>query len=239
MAPTTKMPTEPQGDMPAHILVVDDDRRLRDLLSTFLRDNGFHVTSARDAADARNKLASISFDLLIVDVMMPGETGFDLTRDLRRTSDLPILMLTAMGDVENRLEGLSSGVDDYLAKPFEPRELVMRAKAILRRARQPAPEPAARLRFGALSYDTGRGELADDSGPVRLTTAESRLLALLAAHPGEAVSRDDLSDAGADAQGLRAVDVQVTRLRRKIEPDPREPRYLQTVRGKGYMLRPD
>ena len=225
------------SDLGPHILVVDDDARLRDLLQRYLSRDGFRVTVAPDAADARNKLAGFDFDLLVLDVMLPGENGFDLTRHLRRDSDVPVLLLTAMTTPEDRIEGLETGADDYLAKPFEPRELLLRIRAILRR-RGPAEAPPERLRLGAHAFDVARGELLRDGEPVHLTTAELTLLRFFAGQPGATVSREDLlPETGANS--LRAVDVQVTRLRRKIEPDPKNPRYLQTVWGRGYVLWPD
>ncbi|HEY9081444.1 response regulator [Magnetovibrio sp.] len=232
------------ADLP-HILVVDDDDRLRELLRKYLSDNGFIVISATDAANARAKLASLAFDLIVLDLMMPGESGLDFAADLRTTSDVPILMLTAMGEAEDRIRGLEHGADDYLTKPFEPRELLLRVNNILKRApqRNDVDEAPRMITMGAASFDLDRGVLKVDDRPVRLTTVEVQLLKVLAERPGEPLSRDDLIErtgAGADASGGgRAVDVQVTRLRRKIEADPKLPRYLQTVRGKGYVLMPD
>jgi two-component system phosphate regulon response regulator OmpR len=227
-----------------HILVVDDDNRLRGLLRKFLSENGFRVSTAGSAAEARKQLESLAFDLLVLDVMMPGENGYALTQALRQTSDVPILMLTALGETDNRIEGLERGADDYLPKPFEPRELVLRLRALLRRARAPvapaAPAaPPAEVKLGELRFDPHRLVLLRGEATVRLTTAEASLLKLLAERPGEVISRETLTERGAIAGGVRAVDVQVTRLRRKIEPDPKLPRYLQTVRGRGYALRPD
>ena len=225
-----------------HILVVDDDARLRELLSRFLGENGFRVTTAKDAADARAKLAGLSFDALVLDVMMPGESGLDLTRSLRAGSDVPVLLLTALGEIENRIDGLAGGADDYLVKPFEPRELVLRLGAILRRARagQPPAAPApTTVALGEYVFDLAREELTKRGRPVRLTGAEISLLKVFAENPGRALSRDELIRRSRIGGNDRTVDVQVTRLRRKIEHDPRLPRYLQTVRGEGYMLRPD
>jgi two-component system, OmpR family, phosphate regulon response regulator OmpR len=224
-------------DLP-HVLVVDDDNRLRDLLRRYLVENGFVVTVARDAADARARLAGFEVDLIVLDVMMPEESGLDLTRDLRRTHDVPILLLTARGGPDDRIAGLEAGADDYLAKPFEPRELVLRINSILRRVPRPPVAPAE-LRLGTLIFNVERDELREGDRPVHLTQAEAALLRALAAAPGTTLSREDLVGRIGIDGGERAVDVQVTRLRRKIEPDPREPRYLQTVRGEGYMLRPD
>ncbi len=220
-----------------HLLVVDDDARLRGLLTRYLTDQGFRVTTAADAADARARLQGLAFDLLILDVMMPGEDGVSLTRHLRGESKVPILLLTAMAEPEHRIHGLEQGADDYLAKPFEPRELVLRIKNILQRVRQPAP--AGTLRFGACRLDLTRAELFDGVSPVRLTEAETALLMALARHLGEPVTRETLSQEANFSGNLRTVDVQITRLRRKLERDPKFPRYLHTVRGTGYVLKPD
>ena len=228
-----------QEDSP-HILVVDDDTRLRDLLSRYLGENGFRVTVARDAADARAKLAGLTFDALVLDVMMPGESGLELTKNLRQTSDVPVLLLTALGETENRIDGLSRGADDYLVKPFEPRELVLRLEAVLRRARIQIPTPPpATVSLGPLAFDMAREELTRGGKRVKLTTAEASLLKVLAQNPGRTLTRDELIRRSRIAGNDRTVDVQITRLRRKIESDPRSPRYLQTVRGEGYVLRPD
>lgn len=229
-------------DEPTHILVVDDDRRLRDLLQRYLSENGFRVTSASDAATARAKLGSLAFDLIVLDVMMPGESGLDLTSELRKNNAVPILLLTAMGEAEDRIRGLERGADDYLTKPFEPRELVLRIRTILNRVRQaPVNPPASPLiiRLGAVAYYPGREELRRGEIRIRLTAGEASLLKALAERVGEPLSREDLLQRSADCANTRSIDVQVTRLRRKIEADPKSPRYLQTVRGRGYMLRPD
>lgn len=226
-----------------HILVVDDDRRLRELLHRYLSDNGFLVTSARDATEARNLQQGMAFDLIVLDVMMPGESGLELARSLREMrNNVPILMLTAMGEPSDRIGGLEAGADDYLPKPFEPRELLLRIRTILRRAMTGTPqtEPAPEIRLGPLRFDRERAILVDgDGGVVRVTTAEASLLDALSEAPGEVLSRESLGDRCAIDGGDRAVDVQVARLRRKIETDPKNPRYLQTVRGRGYVLRPD
>ena len=227
-------------DAASHLLVIDDDDGIRKLLSRYLAREGFLVTSARDAAHARRLLAGLAFDLLIVDVMMPGESGLAFTAAMRPILNTPVLLLTARGETEDRIRGLETGADDYLAKPFEPRELVLRINAILRRAR-PARMPEApprSLMLGLVRYDVGRGELWRGEEAIRLTTTESALMRVFAASPHEAVDRSVLLAQLDDAQE-RAVDVQVTRLRRKIEDDPKAPRYLQTVRGAGYMLAPD
>ena len=226
------------GDLP-HILVVDDDRRLRELLRKYLSDHGYAVTTAGDAAEARTTMGAIAFDLLVLDVMMPGEDGLSLTRSLRSCGDVPILLLTARGEPEDRIIGLESGADDYLAKPFEPRELLLRIASILRRVPRETPPELRELRFGAFVFDPARNELRRGEAPVHLTSAELALLAVLATAPGEALSREDLAQRIGIDGNLRTVDVQMTRLRRKIEDDPRLPRWLHTVRGHGYMLRPD
>ena len=220
-----------------HLLVVDDDERLRGLLTRYLADNGFRVTTAADAADARARLRGLAFDLLILDVMMPGEDGVSLTRSLRGESKVPILLLTAMAEPEHRIRGLEQGADDYLAKPFEPRELVLRIRNILQRVRHPAP--GGSLRLGACRFDLARGELFNGPVPVKLTEAETALLLALARHQGDPVARETLSSEAGFSGNLRTGDVQITRLRRKIERDPKFPRYLQTVRGTGYVLKPD
>ncbi len=221
-----------------HLLVVDDDDRIRELLKQYLVRAGFRVTVAASSAAARRLLTALDFDLLVLDVMMPGEDGLSFTRWLRATAGalagMPVLILTARGLADDRIAGLTVGADDYLAKPFEPRELVLRIEAILRRAAAPA---AGRVQLGRCTFDPSRGELYRDEKPVRLTGGEARLLGQLARARHAAVGRRDLVD-GADAGG-RAVDIQVTRLRRKIEPDPANPRYLRTVRGVGYLLAPD
>lgn len=223
-----------------HLLIVDDDERIRALLGRFLRKNGYMITMARDAAQARRLLAGLDFDLIVMDVMMPGEDGLSLTRDLCTRIDTPILLLTAKGETEDRISGLESGADDYLPKPFEPRELLLRINAILRRVPVVEVAQPKYLTLGALRYDTDKGELWNGDAPLRLTGTETALLRRLAASRGQPVSRadliNDLGRGGEDENGERAIDVQITRLRRKIEPDPREPRFLQTVRGTGYML---
>ncbi len=220
-----------------HLLVVDDDTRIRELLQRFLMEHGFRVTLAKDAAQARAHLKGLTFDLVILDVMMPGESGFDFATSLRAESDVPILMLTARGDAEDRIEGLERGVDDYLPKPFEPRELLLRIHSIMRRSRQQI-EPLEEIRMGACRFNIKRGELWRNDSPVRLTTAEVTLLRYMATNTDRALSRLELSEkTGASLE--RSIDVQVTRLRRKIESEPKMPLYLQTVRGIGYMLVPD
>jgi two-component system phosphate regulon response regulator OmpR len=225
-----------------HLLVVDDDARLRALLQRFLAEQGFRVTTAADAAAARKALGSFSFDLLVLDVMMPGESGLELTESLRREGvEVPILMLTARGAPDDRVAGFESGVDDYLAKPFDPRELALRIRTILRRAAPPPPAelPSGPVQLGVRWFDPQRAELRGPEGLVRLTGGETALLMALATRPNEVLSREEIATAlGTPEAGERAIDVQVTRLRRKVEPDPREPRFVQTVRHRGYVLRP-
>lgn len=228
----------------AHLLIVDDDERIRGLLQKFLMRSGFLVSTARDAAHARRVLSGLEFDLIVLDVMMPGEDGMSLCRDLRKTIMTPIMLLTAKGETDDRITGLEAGADDYLAKPFEPKELLLRINAILRRV--PATEPAVVLpkvlNLGPVRYDIERGEMWQGDQLVRLTATESQLMRIFSGCPGEAVTRarlvEELSRSGGQTQE-RAVDVQITRLRRKIEVDPKQPRYLQTVRGAGYMLAPE
>ncbi len=222
------------SDDAVHILVVDDDNRLRDLLQRYLSEYGFRVSTANSAAEARIALSGLSFDLLVLDLMMPGESGLELTRDIRRTDNLPILLLTAMGEAEDRIAGLEVGADDYLAKPFEPRELVLRIEAILRRG-GPKTEELTEVSFGLCHFDIERGELSRDGAVIRLTSGETEMLRLFARSPGVTIGRAALSTQ-ADAGNVRAVDVQITRLRRKIEDDPKEPRHLCTVWGQGYVF---
>ena len=229
---------EPQ----THVLLVDDDERIRSLLQKFLVRNGYLVTAARDAAHARRLLAGLDFDMGILDVMMPGDNGYTLCAEIRATRDMPILLLTARGETSDRIIGLEAGADDYLSKPFEPRELLLRLKAILRRAPAGGGGIPRTLHLGPVRYDLDRGELFRGEEPVRLTATEMTLMRTLAATPHEPVSRTTLVEKlGRDGEmsGERAVDVQITRLRRKLERDPRQPRYLQTVRGEGYLLAPD
>ena len=221
-----------------HLLVVDDDQRLRSLLQRYLSANGFRVTAAADAVEARTLIRSIAFDALILDVMMPGESGLDLAADLRAQFDVPILMLTALGDSGDRIAGLERGVDDYLPKPFEPRELMLRISSIIRRARNNQPPPHREVQMGKCVFDPERGELKRSGKRVKLTGSESQLLKLFAANAGRAFSRAALCSR-LNIQLERSVDVQVTRLRRKIEEDPKLPLYIQTVRGVGYVLVPD
>jgi len=236
--PTDATPSAPRpaplpDDVP-HLLVVDDDNRIRALLSRLLVENGYRVTTAASAAEARARLEGLTFDLLVLDVMMPGESGLDLARALRKTTSVPILMLTARAETEDRITGLEAGVDDYLAKPFEPRELLLRIASILKRALAPPQKAIESARFGEFTFHLERGELTRDGEIVRLTERERDMLRTLAEAPGETVPR--LALAGGGATSERAVDVQVNRLRRKLERDPANPIYLQTVRGIGYRL---
>ena len=228
----------------AHILIVDDDERIRDLLQKFLVRNGFFVSIARDAAHARRLLKSLEFDMIVLDVMMPGEDGLSLTIDLRKTLDTPILLLTAKSESNERIMGFEAGADDYLTKPFEPKELVLRINSILRRV--PKEETAVAipktLQMGDVWYDVTRGELWSNNSLVKLTSTEAALMRIFSANVYNPVSRpklvEDLARNGVQSQE-RSVDVQITRLRRKLEVDPKMPRYLQTARGAGYMLSPD
>ena len=227
-----------------HLLIVDDDERIRGLLRKFLMRHGFLVSVARDAGHARRVLAGLDFDLIVLDVMMPGESGVELTRALRATHKTPILLLTAKGETPDRIEGLEAGADDYLPKPFEPKELLLRINAILRRMPEPEQEPAQPkvVHLGPVRYDIERAELSRAGKPVRLTATEVQLMRIFAENLRKPVSRAKLvEDLGRDKGQAqeRAVDVQITRLRRKIESDPKQPRYLQTVRGEGYMLSSD
>ena len=229
---------------PAHILIVDDDERIRNLLQKFLLRNGFFASIARDAAHARRLLSSIEFDMIVLDVMMPGEDGLSLTIDLRKTLSTPILLLTAKSESNERIMGFEAGADDYLTKPFEPKELVLRINSILRRMPKDDVNLAlpTTIQMGAVRYDLSRGELWDNNALVKLTATESALLRIFSVNLHNPVSRpklvEDLTKNGVPSQE-RSVDVQITRLRRKLEVDPKMPRYLQTVRGAGYMLAPD
>jgi two-component system phosphate regulon response regulator OmpR len=237
MRAATTAPNALADDAP-HLLVVDDDRRIRALLSRFLHGEGYRVTTAETAAEARAKLDGLSFDLIILDVMMPGENGFDFARDLRVSSTVPILMLTARDEAQSRIEGLTIGADDYVAKPFEPQELSLRIASILRRVRPAAAPTVESVRFGEFVFHLGRGELKRGEEVIHLTDREREMLRVLAAAPGETVPRLALAggNGSGGAIGERAVDVQVNRLRRKIERDPANPLLVQTVRGIGYRL---
>jgi two-component system phosphate regulon response regulator OmpR len=229
------------ADDAPHLLVVDDDNRIRALLNRYLSEHGYRVTAAENADSARTKIEALSFDLLILDVMMPGENGLDLAAAIRKTSDVPILMLTAQGNPDDRIRGLEIGADDYLAKPFEPRELLLRVGNILKRSvATPPSEPGRDLvRFGAFSFHVLRGELQRDGETIRITERERDMLRILVEKPGETVDRMALVGPSLDGSNERTVDVQINRLRRKIERDPSNPVYLQTVRGSGYRLAVD
>ena len=225
---------EPLPDNAPHVLLVDDDHRIRELLGRYLQDNGFRVTTARDTTTARAAMRGLAFDLVILDVMMPGESGLDLARELKGIAPIPICMLTARAEPENRVEGLEAGVDDYVTKPFEPRELVLRLQNIMRRGRI-GNEPRDEIRMGDSAFSIERGELRRGDETIKLTERERDLLRLFASRPGSPIARHEL--ASDDSTGSeRAIDVQINRLRRKIELDPSNPVYLQTVRGKGYIL---
>lgn len=220
-----------------HLLVIDDDVRLRELVARYLASRGFRITLAGDADSARARLGVMNFDLIILDVMMPGESGIEFLKNRQPDMVTPILLLTAMGEPADRIRGLENGADDYLTKPFEPRELELRARALLKRTI--VAEPATALRFGPLLFDRARQTLRDGDRFIPLTSAESALLGLLANRCGAILTREDMAAGGITDVNARTIDVQVARLRRKIEPDPKYPRYLQTVRGRGYVLQPD
>ncbi|MGA0370718.1 MAG: response regulator [Rhodobacteraceae bacterium] len=227
--------------MDLHLLIVDDDQRIRELLQKYLMRNGFMVSIARDAAQAKRLLKGLAFDLIVLDIMMPEQDGLSLTRELRETIDTPILLLTARNEVEDRISGLEAGADDYLPKPFEPKELLLRIHAILRRMPEVAPpeDTPKMLSLGATRYDVQKGELWEGDTQIRLTSTELELMRIFSKNIGQALSRMDLVTQMGREDGNsqdRAIDVQITRLRKKIETNPKEPRYLQTVRGSGYML---
>ena len=224
-------------ESPRHILVVDDDARLRRLLQRYLTEHGHRVSTAANVFEAKAALKNFAFDLMILDIMMPGQDGISFTLELRENLDLPVLLLTARGEIEDRVNGLAVGADDYLVKPFDPRELLLRIATILRRTAPAAPERRP-LRFGPFTYDPERQELKRGEHPIHLTDAEISLLQILAEQPGLAVSRHQLGERSRICGSERAVDTQIARLRRKLEPEPRQPRYLLTKRGEGYVLRP-
>lgn len=223
------------GDDAPHLLVVDDDTRIRNLLKQYLTENGFRVTVAAAATEARRKLGGLDFDLLILDVMMPGETGVELTKALRADKNVPILMLTALSETDSRIAGLEAGADDYLPKPFDPRELILRINNILRRGGPQATPKLEQLVFGPYTFQIARRELKKSGEVVKLTDREQDILAIFAERAGETVARHELV-AGESEVGERTIDVQINRLRRKIERDPSNPVWLQTVRGIGYRL---
>lgn len=233
-------PLKPNGELPddaPHVLVVDDDQRIRDLLARYLYENGFRVTTSKDAESAKAAMRGLSFDLVLVDWMMPGQSGLDLARELKATKNVPICMLTAQSDPEHRVTGLEAGVDDYIPKPFEPRELLLRLRNIIRRG-QTSTSSSEEVRMGAYVFHAGRGELRRDDETIKITERERELLRQFASRPGVPIPRHELSND--DSTGSeRAIDVQINRLRRKIESDPSNPVYLQTVRGKGYILYTD
>jgi two-component system phosphate regulon response regulator OmpR len=235
-APVQKLPIT---DEAPHLLIVDDDSRIRTLLNRFLSENGYRVSTAENAADARARLEGLVFDLIVLDVMMPGENGLEFAETVRRTSPVPILMLTARAEIDDRLAGLQTGVDDYLTKPFDPRELLLRISSILRRsAMSPPPQLQAEpesVRFGPFTFHLQRGELRNGEEHIRVTEREREMLRVLAAGLGETLPREALAEHGA-ASNERTIDVQINRLRRKIEADPGNPLFLQTVRGIGYKL---
>ncbi len=224
----------PHDDAP-HLLVVDDDTRIRNLLKQYLAENGFRVTVAGTAAEARRRLAGLEFDLIVLDVMMPGENGVDLTRSLRSERSLPILMLTALSETESRIAGLEAGADDYLPKPFDPRELILRINNILRRGGPHAVPKVEQIVFGPYTFQIARRELKRGGEALKLTDREQEILAIFAERAGETIPRHELV-AGESEVGERTIDVQINRLRRKIERDPSNPVWLQTVRGVGYRL---
>ncbi|SIQ26125.1 two-component system, OmpR family, phosphate regulon response regulator OmpR [Rhizobium sp. RU20A] len=233
------MTTKPTiADDAPHLLVVDDDRRIRDLLNRYLVDQGFRVTAAADAAEARRKLEGLDFDLLIIDVMMPGETGVSLTRDLRAIKTVPIIMLTALAETHARIEGLEAGADDYLPKPFEPRELVLRINNILRRNATASTSKVDQVIFGPYTYSLVKRELRKGAEQIRLTDREQEIMTLFSERAGETIPRHELISDDTEV-GERTIDVQINRLRRKIEEDPSNPLWLQTVRGIGYRLSTD
>ena len=241
IASAAQKPRPPLPDDASHVLVVDDDHRIRELLSTYLHNHGFRVSSAGDAAAARSAMRGLTFDVLILDVMLPDASGLDLARELRRESKVPILMLTAMAEKEDRVAGLEAGVDDYIPKPFEPRELLLRLNNILRRY-DPKESTRDEVRMGPIVFQISRGELKRGSDSIKLTERERELLRLFAVRPGVAIARHELVGPGGEGDATaseRAVDVQINRLRRKIEPDPANPVYLQTSRGRGYVLYTD
>ena len=228
----------PPADDAPHVLVVDDDRRLRELLTRYLSENGFRVSNASDAAEARSKLQGLEFDILVVDVMMPGKTGISFTKSLQGNVDVPVLMLTALAEIDSRIEGLEAGADDYLAKPFEPRELLLRINSIIKRTAKPLEPAIEQVSFGGYQYSVVRQELHLDGEMVRLTDREREILTIFASRPGGTVARHELLGSESIA-GERKIDVQINRLRRKIEEDPANPKWLQTVRGVGYRLNVD
>lgn len=228
--------TPPIADEARHILVVDDDTRIRELLTEYLSRNGYRVTAAESASDARHKMRGLEFDLLILDVMMPKEDGVTFAKAMRQEMrDVPILMLTALSELEQRIEGLEAGADDYLSKPFDPRELLLRVSNIVKRSSTPDPNVVEQVVFGAYTFVLAKRELKMNGKIVKLTDRERDILVRFTTVPGETIPRHELVADSTDV-GERTIDVQINRLRRKIETDPANPRYLQTVRGIGYRL---
>lgn len=227
-------PSPIEDDAP-HLLVIDDDRRIRELIKRYLTEHGFRVTLAADAAEARNQLNGLEFDMLIVDVMMPGETGISLTRSLNENREVPILMLTALAETDNRIEGLEAGADDYLTKPFDPRELLLRINNILKRTVKPEAPVIEQVSFGPYQFSVKKRELKKNGDVIRLTDREQEIMVIFASKVGDTVARHELLGEQSEA-GERKIDVQINRLRRKIEDDPGDPKWLQTVRGIGYRL---
>jgi two-component system phosphate regulon response regulator OmpR len=225
----------PLEDNAPHLLVVDDDRRIRELIKRYLNEHGYRVTLAADALEARNHLGGLEFDLLIVDVMMPGETGISLTRSINKEREIPILMLTALAETENRVEGLEAGADDYLSKPFDPRELLLRINNVLKRSAKPETPAIEQVSFGPYQFSVKKRELKKDGSVVRLTDREQDIMVIFSTRVGDTVARHELLGDDDDA-GERKIDVQINRLRRKIEDNPGDPKWLQTVRGIGYRL---
>lgn len=221
----------------AHVLIVDDDTRLRSLLQRYLRDNDFYVSVAKDANEARSRLKDYTFDILIVDIMMPNETGLEFLKTLRKDSSVPVIMLTAMGETGDRINGLELGADDYLPKPFEPKELVLRIKNVIKRKPPEKPKQVDKLKLGGFTFDMAKKELFDSNGKiVHITPVEQALILILGQKSAQVFTREKLAEILGAGQSPRSIDVQIARLRRKIEVDSKNPRYLQTVRGKGYML---
>lgn len=223
------------ADDAAHLLVIDDDSRIRELIKRYLGEHGFRVTVAGDAAEARRQLGGLEFDLLIVDVMMPGETGLEFTKSISGTNEVPILMLTALAETDNRIDGLEAGADDYLSKPFEPRELLLRINNILKRLKKPDVPIIEQISFGPFNFSVKKRELKKEGEVVKLTDREKEIMVIFATSAGNDVPRSDLLGEYTEA-GERKIDVQINRLRRKIEDDPGDPKWLQTVRGVGYRL---
>lgn len=217
-----------------HILVVDDDDRIRELIKEYLESNDFYTTTARDAEDAKNKIKLIKFDLIILDIMMPGQDGLELTKEIKLTSDQPIILLTAMGETSDRVSGLETGADDYLPKPFEPKELLLRIKNILKRIKKNKNLNPI-LKFGNIKVDLDKMSITSKEGDIKLNSAEKALLEIMILSVGRVFQREQISKI-VKLTKERAVDVMITRLRHKIEPDPKNPKYLQTVRGNGYVL---